>query len=169
MPATATAIHFPSRDAGKTNTRSFSAPDRAIAIPHPGGCAGEGLAHGLGRGGGQEKQWEYQSKNSRYAAPLVHRFRGELALEAIGGVNLSAPSVQTGANCASLRRRDSSSCIASIQSIALQPYILDPDLPTLVTFQQGQRGKQSASIFRVPFDLSQGLNQSLQGQLAHGR
>jgi len=35
MPATAAAIHFPSRDAGKTNTRSFSAPDRAVAIPHP--------------------------------------------------------------------------------------------------------------------------------------
>jgi len=61
MPATATAIHFPSRDAGKTNTRSFSAPDRAVAIPHPGGCAGKGLARGLGRGNGKEKESEDHS------------------------------------------------------------------------------------------------------------
>ena len=59
MAAAATAIHFPSRNAGKTNTRSFSTPDRAIAIPHPGGRAGEGLARGLGRGSGKEEQSEY--------------------------------------------------------------------------------------------------------------
>lgn len=59
MPATATAIHFPSRNPGKTNTRPLGAPDRAVAIPHPGGCAGEGLARWLGRRSRQEKQSEY--------------------------------------------------------------------------------------------------------------
>jgi hypothetical protein len=44
MPATATAIHFPGRNPGQTNTRSFGAPDWAVAIPHSGRCAGEGLA-----------------------------------------------------------------------------------------------------------------------------
>jgi len=59
MSATAAAIHFPSRNPGQTNTRSFGAPDRAIAIPHADGCAGEGLARGLGRGSGKEEQSEY--------------------------------------------------------------------------------------------------------------
>jgi len=59
MPATAAAIHFPSCNAGKTNTRSFGAPDRAVAIPNPDGRAGEGLACGLGRGDGKEEQCEY--------------------------------------------------------------------------------------------------------------
>ena len=58
MPATATAIHFPSSNPGKTNTRSFGAPDRTVAIPHPGGCAGEGLARGLSQGSGKEEQSE---------------------------------------------------------------------------------------------------------------
>lgn len=56
MSATAAAIHFPGRNPGQTNTRSFGAPDRTVAIPHPGGCAGEGLAHGLSRGRGKEEQ-----------------------------------------------------------------------------------------------------------------
>ena len=68
MPATATAIHFPGRNAGQTNTRSFGAPDRAVAIPNPGRCAGEGLARGLGRGSGKDEQREYH-----WPAPLVPR------------------------------------------------------------------------------------------------
>ncbi len=59
MPAGATAIHFPSRNAGKTNTRSFGAPNRAVAVPHPDRCADEGLARWLGRCSGKEKQSEY--------------------------------------------------------------------------------------------------------------
>ena len=59
MSATAAAIHLPGRNPGQTNTRSFGTPDRAVAIPHPGGRAGEGLACGLGRGDGKEEQCEY--------------------------------------------------------------------------------------------------------------
>lgn len=59
MPATATAIHFPGRNPGQTNTRSFGAPDWAVAIPHSGRCAGEGLARWLGRGSRKEEQSEY--------------------------------------------------------------------------------------------------------------
>lgn len=59
MSATAAAIHLPGRNPGKTNTRSLGAPDRAVAIPHPRGRAGEGLAQRLSRGRGKEKQGKY--------------------------------------------------------------------------------------------------------------
>jgi hypothetical protein len=59
MSATAAAIHLPGRNPGQTNTRPFGTPDRAVAIPHPGGRAGEGLAHGLSRGRGKEEQGKY--------------------------------------------------------------------------------------------------------------
>jgi hypothetical protein len=62
MSATAAAIHFPGRNPGQTNTRSFGAPDWAVAIPHSGRCAGEGLARRLGRGNGKEKESEDHSR-----------------------------------------------------------------------------------------------------------
>lgn len=59
MSATAAAIHLPGRNPGQTNARPFGTPDRAVPIPHPGGRAGEGLAHGLSRGRGKEEQGKY--------------------------------------------------------------------------------------------------------------
>lgn len=51
----AAAIHFPGSDASDANARPFRTPDRAIAIPDMGWCAGEGLTGGDDRGGKEGK------------------------------------------------------------------------------------------------------------------
>ena len=44
MALAARPIHFAGCNASQSNSRTLFAPDRAIAIPHAGGCAKEGLA-----------------------------------------------------------------------------------------------------------------------------